>query len=152
MEWFRFLILIYSLLLLCTYYRPIKPDSQTLVCLSLVLVSSPSQDYAPPHPPTPTKKSHLPDVCDFCWWAMACAIFFLKSNKGPRCYKARAVYKSWQPEKVRQLLCQVLPVTFISSWVKICRGNDVYQVPQPSTFHKTPATLKLKENPVSWLI
>lgn len=66
--------------------------------------------------------------------------FFVKSNKGPRCYKARVVYKSWQPEKVRQLFCQVLPVTFISSRVKICQGNDVYQVPQPSIFQKTLAT------------
>ena len=25
-------------------------------------------------------------------------------------------------------------------WVKICRGDDVYQVPRPSTFLETPAT------------
>ena len=50
--------------------------------------------------------------------------------------------------EVRRLLCQVSPATFIASLVKIhvCRGDDVYQVPQQSTFHKTPATSKLKEN------
>ena len=37
------------------------------------------------------------------------------------------------------LLCQVLPATFTVSLVKKCQGDDVYQVPQPSTFHKTLA-------------
>ena len=44
------------------------------------------------------------------------------------------------PGEVCWLLCHVLPATFIASQVKICRGDDVYQVPQLSTFHKTPAT------------
>ena len=30
-----------------------------------------------------------------------------------------------------------LPATFIASLVKICREDDVYHVPRPSTFHKT---------------
>ena len=48
--------------------------------------------------------------------------------------------------KFRRLLCQVSPATFAASLVKICLGDDIYQVPQPSTFHKTLATLTLKEN------
>ena len=50
--------------------------------------------------------------------------------------------------EVRRLLCQVSPATFIASQVKRCQGDDVCQVPQPSTFHKDPATYKLEENPV----
>ena len=42
--------------------------------------------------------------------------------------------------EVRRLLCQVLPATFIALRVKMCWGDDVYQVPRPSTFHKTLAT------------
>ena len=42
--------------------------------------------------------------------------------------------------EVRWFLCQVLPATFIALRVKICRGDDIYHVPQPSTFHKTLAT------------
>ena len=42
--------------------------------------------------------------------------------------------------EVCRLLCQVSSATFIASRVKICLGDDVYQVPQPPTFHKTLAT------------
>ena len=59
--------------------------------------------------------------------------------------KSRVVYKPAAGE-FRQLLCQVSPATFIASLVKICWGDDVHQVPQTSTFHKSPATQKLKEN------
>ena len=42
--------------------------------------------------------------------------------------------------KIEEYLCQALPATFIASRVKICPGDDVYHVPQPSSFHKTLAT------------
>ena len=57
----------------------------------------------------------------------------------------RVVYKSRQPAKITSFsarFCRLLSLLHGSRY----RGDDVYQVPQPSTFHKSPATYKLKEN------